>query len=274
MRRGCLGGGLRVVIEQDAEIGFNKRVAEGVFLMGLRSRGIAAEARPGQFVMIRAGQDMDPLLRRPFSICGVQNDRVLILYRVVGRGTRILSEARAGDLVQILGPLGNGFAGLETGQHAILVAGGMGIAPLLFLSCSLAPDRYTLLAGFGSADQMVGADELGLPGLDISIATDDGSAGHHGLVTELLEKETAGIDGRRVARIFSCGPLPMLKAVATIAREGGIPCQVSLEAAMACGLGACQGCAVKTGTGQARAYWHVCQDGPVLDAASLDWGAI
>jgi dihydroorotate dehydrogenase electron transfer subunit len=261
------------VIEQDAEIVFNKRVATGAFLTGLRSPEIVAEARPGQFVMIRVGQGMDPLLRRPFSICGALVDLVLVLYRVVGRGTRILSEAEPGESLQILGPLGKGFVRPQAGDHAVLVAGGMGIAPLLFLSRSLVSGSYTFFAGFGSADQIAKAKELGLPDGEMSIATDDGSAGHRGRVSGLLEK---GLDGlsRDCRMVFSCGPLPMLKAVAAITRERDIPCQVSLEAAMACGLGACQGCAVKAAPGQNRAYWHVCQDGPVFDAMRLEWGAI
>ncbi len=265
--------GLRIVIEQDAEIVFNKRVAVGAFLMGLRSPEIAAEARPGQFVMIRVGQDMDPLLRRPFSICGVHDDLVLVLYKVVGRGTRIMSDTGEGELLKVLGPLGKGFVRPSAGQHAILAAGGMGIAPLMFLARSMAPESYTFFAGFGSADQIVRADEPGLSGIKMSIATDDGSAGHHGLVTELLEKGPASLSGD-CRMVFSCGPRPMLKAVAAITHERAIPCQVSLEAAMACGLGACQGCAVKAAPGQDRAYWHVCQDGPVFDATDLDWGAL
>ncbi|MFO7600890.1 MAG: dihydroorotate dehydrogenase electron transfer subunit [Candidatus Desulfacyla sp.] len=261
------------MIEQDTEIVFNKRVAAGACLIGLRSPEIAAEAGPGQFVMVRVGRDMDPLLRRPFSICGVLDDLVLVLYRVVGRGTRILSDAREGELLQVLGPLGKGFVPPKAGRHAILAAGGMGLAPLLFLSRAMAPETYTFFAGFGSADQVVGADELGFSGMEMRISTDDGSAGHHGLVTELLEKGPAGLSGDG-GMVFSCGPLPMLKAVAAITHERAVPCQVSLEAAMACGLGACQGCAVKAAPGKDRAYWHVCQDGPVFDATDVDWGAL
>jgi dihydroorotate dehydrogenase electron transfer subunit len=267
------GKACEIVIEQDTQIIFNKQLAAGAFLMGVRSPEIAAEARPGQFVMLRVGRGMDPLLRRPFSICDAVDDLVFILYRVVGRGTRIMSDARKGERLQVLGPLGKGFARPFTGKDTILVAGGIGIAPLLFLSRWMAPGSVTFFAGFGSVDQIVEADELGLSGMAISIATDDGSAGHHGLVTELLEKAMTGLSGDR-GMVFSCGPLPMLKAVAAMTRDRKISCQVSLEALMACGLGACQGCAVKAVPGQDRAYWHVCQDGPVFDATDLDWGAL
>ncbi len=265
--------GLLIVIEQDAEIVFNKPVAVGTFLMGVRSPEIAAEARPGQFVMIRVGPGMDPLLRRPFSICGVQDELFFILYRVVGRGTRIMSDTEKGKLLAVLGPLGRGFELPHNGERPLLVAGGMGIAPLLFMAGSTASERYTFLAGFGSVDQIVGADEVGLPGMEISMATDDGSAGHHGRVTQLLEKRLAGLKGNS-GMVFACGPMPMLRVVASMTLERNIPCQVSLEAAMACGLGACQGCAVKAASGEDRAYYHVCQDGPVFDVTALDWGAL
>ncbi len=265
--------GLRTVIEQDAEIAVNQRAAAGTYLMGVRSPEIAAEARPGQFVMIRMGQGMDPLLRRPFSICGVRDDLVFVLYRVVGRGTQILSDAREGDALAVLGPLGTGFRWFDKACPPVLVAGGMGVAPLLFLADSVAAGPSAFFVGFGSADQVVRPDALGVQGMGISIATDDGSAGHHGLVTELLENHLTGLTGNP-GIVFACGPVPMLKAVAAITRKRGIPCQVSLEAAMACGLGACQGCAVRASSGQGRAYWHVCQDGPVFDATGVDWGVL
>jgi dihydroorotate dehydrogenase electron transfer subunit len=264
---------LRTLIEQNAEIAVNQRAAVGTYVMGLRSPKIAAEARPGQFVMIRVGEFMDPLLRRPFSLCRVQDDLVFVLYRVVGRGTRILSNAREGEALSVLGPLGNGFEGFNNKSPSILVAGGVGIAPLLFLAESLEPKPYAFLAGFGSAEEMLGPADLGIQGMEIAFATDDGSAGHHGLVTELLEHQLRELTGTPGV-VCSCGPFPMLKAVAAITRERNIPCQVSLEAAMACGLGACQGCAMKAAAGQDRAYWHVCQNGPVFDATDVDWGAL
>jgi len=261
------------VIEQDVKLVFNQQVAVGTFLMGMRSPEIATEVQPGQFVMIRVGQGIDPLLRRPFSISGVREDLILVLYRVVGRGTQMLSENRKGDSLAVLGPLGKGFTRTHAGRHAFLVAGGMGIAPLAFLAGSMAPESHSFLSGFGSADQIVGTEALGIEGREISIATDDGSAGHQGLVTELLEKGLSNMT-MDSATVFACGPLPMLKAVSEMTRKRDIPCQVALEASMACGLGACQGCAVKAAPGQDRAYWHVCQDGPVFNATALDWKAI
>ena len=263
------------MIEQDSEIVFNKRVAADTFFLGLWSPRIVAEAKPGQFVMLRVGRGMDPLLRRPFSICGVRDDDlVLILYRVVGRGTTIMCDVREGESLSVLGPLGSGFEMPHKGEKPLLVAGGMGIAPLIFLASTIEPGSFTFLAGFGSAEEIVATDEIGLSGLDLSLSTDDGSAGHRGLVTELLENHLSGFNGNINPVVFACGPLPMLKEVAAITLDKDVPCQVSLEASMACGLGACQGCAIRRSSEQAIAYYHVCQDGPVFDVNVLDWGAL
>jgi len=259
------------LIDQDSEVVFNKRVAANTFFMGLRSPQIAAQARPGQFVMLRVGRGMDPLLRRPFSICGVRkDDLVLILYRVVGRGTAIMCDVREGESLSVLGPLGSGFEMPQKEEKPLLVAGGMGIAPLIFLATIMEPGSFTFLAGFGSGEEIVATDEIDLSGIDLSISTDDGSAGHRGLVTELLENHLYGFNGGR-STVFACGPLPMLKEVAAITLDKDVPCQVSLEASMACGLGACQGCAIKRSSEQAVAYYHVCQDGPVFNVNALDW---
>jgi len=240
--------------------------------MGLKSPEMAAAAVPGQFVMIRVRQGMDPLLRRPFSICRADGDLILVLYRVAGRGTGILSEMRQGGSLNVMGPLGRGFGRPFGGGRAVLAAGGMGIAPLLFLTDSVWPGACDLLAGFASSDQVIRPDRVGLFNVGMSVATDDGSQGRPGTVADLLEEHLSDMDPEPVI-IFACGPIPMLKAIAGIAMRRDIPCQVSLEAAMACGLGACQGCAVKASGRGDRAYWHVCQDGPVFDARDLDWGA-
>jgi len=259
------------LIEQDSKIVFNKRLAADTFFMGLRSPQIVAEARPGQFVMLKVGQCMNPLLRRPFSICGIQgDDLILILYRVVGRGTTIMCHRREGESLSVLGPLGNGFEMPRKGGKPLLVAGGMGIAPLIFLASILEPGSFTFLAGFGSAGEIIATDEIGFSGLDLSISTDDGSAGHRGLVTELLENHLSGFNSGR-SMVFTCGPLPMLKKVAAMTLDKDVPCQVSLETSMACGLGACQGCAIRRSSEQDKTYYHVCQDGPVFEVKSLDW---
>jgi dihydroorotate dehydrogenase electron transfer subunit len=152
------------------------------------------------------------------------------------------------------------------------VAGGIGIAPLLFLARTLI-NNSVFLAGYRSASEIVPVEQIGLNPLDISIATDDGTTGHSGFVTELLESHLEK-SGEHYAKIFTCGPLPMLKRVAALAIERDISCQVSLEANMACGLGACQGCAVRASKNSDRTYAHVCLEGPVFDIQSLDWESL
>ena len=262
------------MIEQDTKIVFNKKLASDTFLMALESPEVVAEAMHGQFVMIRVRPAIDPLLRRPFSICGIKGDNLfLILYKVVGHGTAILSEARKGQKLSVLGPLGRGFEIPKTACESILVAGGIGIAPLIFLAQAMEPASVIFLTGNSSANQILPMEQFGLDALETQISTDDGTAGHHGFVTELLEKHLAGSIKDPLV-IFACGPLPMLKRVADLTFKKNILCQVSLETNMACGLGACQGCAVRASSGKDRTYYHVCQEGPVLDARKLDWKAL
>ncbi|MCJ7809601.1 MAG: dihydroorotate dehydrogenase electron transfer subunit [Desulfobulbaceae bacterium] len=259
------------MLVQASKITFNRKLAEGTFYMALESPEIAAAAVPGQFVMIRVGNGLDPLLRRPLSLCGVHEDgRIFLLYRVVGSGTAILSQMNRGESLSVLGPLGKGFRLPEKGERALLVAGGMGIAPLIFLAEKISSGLSGFYAGYGSSRDQVPLVDLPMGDAKVSIATEDGSAGHRGLVTDLLE---AGLvrfpDG--LPKVYACGPLPMLKAVSVITGRKNIPCQVSLEASMACGLGACQGCAVKIVGNRGTGYGHVCQDGPVFDAGLVDW---
>ena len=241
--------------------------------MGLRSAEIMIQARPGQFVMIRVGTNTDPLLRRPFSICGTRGDDLfLILYKIVGKGTAIMSNAVKGEKLSVVGPLGRGFEPPEPGRKTLFVSGGIGVAPLVFLG-QAAKNNVLFMAGYRSADEIVPMEQVGLNLTDISIATDDGTAGHPGFVTELLKTHLTGF-AEDHPKIFACGPLPMLKQVAALTIERDIPCQVSLEANMACGLGACQGCAVRTSKDSNKIYYHVCRDGPVFDVNTLDWESL
>lgn len=258
------------MIELEAEIIFNRKVASDTFLMGLRAPNIVAEAAPGQFVMIRTSSKLDPILRRPFSICGTQEgDMLLVLYRIIGKGTRLLSSVGQGETLSVLGPLGTGFKFPEKEQKAILVSGGIGIAPLIFLAQKMKDREMKFLSGYRSVKEMVPIEWAGLSGIHDYVSTDDGTMGHQGPVTDLFE--TAINESQDRAFVFSCGPFPMLKKVAEITLEREILCQVSVETHMACGLGACQGCAVRASSQENRTYFHVCQDGPVFDARSLDW---
>jgi NAD(P)H-flavin reductase len=225
------------------------------------------EPQPGQFYMLRAqerwggGEAERPFLPRAFSVlrarkCGAELELEFLL-EVVGPGTERLGELQAGAGLTVLGPLGAGFSPPRNGQRAVLVGGGVGIAPLAIWQDALGPDSPVLL-GFRDAEHAAGAALL--PGA--RVATDDGSVGHHGLVTELLDAEL-GADP--AAEVYACGPPPMLEAVRRLCAERAVSAQLALEAGMACGFGACFGCVVPTARGLVR----LCLEGPVLDADEL-----
>jgi dihydroorotate dehydrogenase electron transfer subunit len=260
------------MFEMEPDIIFNRKINSRTWLMGLRSREIAGGARAGQFVMIRVRPGTEPLLRRPFSICGVRDDLFLILYRVVGKGTAIMTRAEEGERLSVLGPLGLGFRpGRAEGVH-LLVGGGIGVAPLLFMTQTLKDRRVEFMAGFGTASEIITPAQIGLPAARMTLATDDGTEGHGGLVTDLLGRYLEEHRSEREAlTVFACGPRPMLREVARRTRDLNVSCQVSLEAGMACGLGACQGCSIHAGPGEERAYYHVCRDGPVFPVEVVDW---
>jgi len=264
-----------MMIEQRAEIVSNQPVTRYTWLMGLRSLEIAGEAKPGQFVMLRVGDGLDPLLRRPFSICGTRDDVFLILYRVVGKGTALMTRLAERAEISVLGPLGRGFGLSEEGVLPVLLGGGIGVAPLFFLAQELTGRDLRFLMGFPTAAEIITTEHLGLAPLSVSVSTDDGSRGFGGFVTDLFKGDLEAYSSKAESlAVFACGPKPMLKAAAAMTMGRGISCQVSLEANMACGLGACQGCAVPADREQERAYFHVCQDGPVFPAEAIDWSGI
>jgi dihydroorotate dehydrogenase electron transfer subunit len=219
---------------------------------------------PGQFYMLAAaegwggGADERPFLPRAFSVLRRHEDGTLeFLLEDVGPGTARLAALRPGDGLWILGPLGAGFRRPREGRRPLLAGGGVGIAPLAIWSDAL--DGATVLLGFRDAPHAEGAELI----LGAQVATDDGSAGHHGLVTDLLRAELAA---ERHAEVYACGPPPMLEAVRELCEELDVPAQLALESGMACGFGACFGCVVPTRGG----YVRLCVDGPVLDAGDLE----
>ncbi|PID40737.1 MAG: dihydroorotate dehydrogenase electron transfer subunit [Proteobacteria bacterium] len=258
-------------------VAWNRQALPGYFRMGLTCRTGFDTAKPGQFVMVRVGQDSRALLRRPFSILGRIDDggRVIgfeILYKVVGEGTRCLSDCGEGDRLDVIGPLGNAFEMPDFCRYPAFVAGGVGVPPIRFLAHCLpgkkgVPEHCVVFIGARTREELVCLEEFDLPGVVLDISTDDGSMGSQGVVTRRLEQAAA--DGR-LDLICACGPPPMLKAVARIAASYDIPCQVSIEAMMACGMGACLGCAVQVKDDNDH-YRHVCIDGPVFDAGRLTW---
>lgn len=247
------------------------QVTGDIVRLALLAPDISQAAVPGQFVMVRSAASLDPLLRRPFSISQVHSDDTLeILIKVIGKGTRSLAALKVGDQVDLLGPLGHGFTMPDHGL-ACLVGGGIGAAPLLLLAQRLAArlpaDAIQVLLGARNAVEATAmAEPFRALKIPIKLATDDGTAGHHGRVGELLAAHPCGSGPTQV---YACGPHPMLAAVARISKDKGWPCQVSTEALMACGLGACLGCAVPKATG--HGYLHVCKQGPVFAAGDLQW---
>ena len=241
--------------------------------MTLTAPAISRAARAGQFIMVRAAdpQSDDPLLRRPFSIHRVDGERLTIVFKVVGRGTHMLACLQERERVDVFGPLGKGFRIADDSVH-YLVGGGMGIAPLHMLAEYIRRSRpaakiIALLGARNAGELEVFVSFMALADVQVRISTDDGSAGHHGFVTDLL---TRAIPEHGAGTVYCCGPQPMMQAVARYCRDQKLACQVSLEAMMACAVGACLGCAVKKSAGEGDdGYVHVCKDGPVFAAEEI-----
>ena len=305
------------IYQRKAKVVHNSHIIKNYYKLALHSPEIVRVAQPGQFLMLRVSGKYQPLLRRPFSIHKVgyrlsvigyrartlraqyrdrKPDTIEILYEVVGKGTKILSEKKPGELLDVLGPLGNGFSILGS-RCSILVGGGIGVAPLFFLAQKLMernlkpkprtpnpePRNAIILIGTRTKKEILSQKEFANLGSSVKISTEDGSAGFKGKVTDLLKKilvtrytfHVAGqklkkrvtSDVRRETIIYACGPKPMLSEIAIISKQYNIPAQISLDEYMACGLGVCLGCMVKTKEGQR----FVCRDGPVFDVSKIKW---
>jgi len=251
----------------------NELVAQGTYLMTLELTEACLEAQPGQFVMLRVASGTDPLLRRPFSIAGFdRNGALQILYRVVGKGTHLMSTWKQGMSTEVLGPLGRGFELPPTPHTSVMVAGGIGVAPLLFLLQRTSPLSTIVLMGARTGKELISIQGLIPKGIDMRVATEDGTRGQRGMVTDLVDSALNGLEPNK-STVYACGPQPMLKKISAICANRGFPCQVSIEAMMACGVGACQGCVVRA-KGEERQYYHVCKDGPVFDIKEILWEEI
>jgi dihydroorotate dehydrogenase electron transfer subunit len=235
---------------------------------------------PGQFVMVKVADfsHLDPLLKRPFSICRLREDSFELLIKAVGRGTGILQQAAVGSVLSVHGPLGNGFPlkSMAGKPKIMLVAGGIGIAPILCLLDELLASEHPsleLIMGARTAGELLCIDELrklvdNRNGFQLGITTDDGSMGHHGLVTDLVSQQLKS--GGEKPVICACGPLPMLTALGKLAMKASCSCYLSLESRMACGFGVCLGCVARKNTDDDRHPWvKICQDGPVFNAETL-----
>ena len=238
--------------------------AEAFHLLILNAPKIASCAKPGQFLMVKISNNFDPLLRRPFSIFFCEKEKIAILYKVVGKGTKLMTYWKEGDNVNILGPLGNGFK-VYSLSSIWLLAGGAGIAPLFFLAKVLKKKKANFKFIWGLRYK-VHSELLAFlkENFDITIYTEDGSLGYQGLIMDGVKKF---FDKKKPNFIYACGPLPMLKALAIWNKDKKIPMQISLETNMACGIGACLGCVISTKAG----YCKVCQDGPIFDVEEIIW---
>ncbi len=231
----------------------------GTWLMWLKCPEVASEAKPGQFVMAGCGEEC--LLPRPFSIHWVNDKGIALFYAVLadGKGTKWLSQRQAGDTVELFGPLGNGFSIDPAAKNMLLVAGGIGIAPLYFLAQEALKKKYSVTLLYGTADSKRYSTS---PQIKLVRATEDGTIGYKGKVTDLLPQYIDVAD-----QVFACGPPPMYRTMAKMPELKDKPVQISLEVRMACGLGVCYGCSIRTKTGLKQ----VCKDGPVFDLNDIIW---
>lgn len=258
----------------------NDEIRAGYVLMTLRLPRSFPEPQPGQFVMIRIAGLQDPFLSRPLSIFAFSRGRshcfVRLLYRVAGKGTQILAGLIPGSQVEISGPLGKGYTVDPARENRVLIAGGIGVAPLSLLAqhlCKLSgrgANPTVVYLGAKTADEVVGLDSLHKYCNSIRVCTDDGSLGEKSLVTRAFQGDLKKYDPARTA-IYACGPKPMLKSLAGILKARYF-CQVSLEERMACGVGACMGCAVAVRDENGdKDYRRVCADGPVFELKDVIW---
>ena len=262
----------------DTKVILQERVGSGFYCMELLAPEIVQKAKPGQFVHIQVNRVLEPLLRRPISIHNIDRDKgtLKLLYQVVGKGTEILSKAVIDQSLSVLGPLGKGFTLPDSGQKVIVVGGGIGIAPLLFLLKELTARSISVEVYLGarSKEFLLALQEINSLGFSPKVATEDGSMGYHGKITALMEKDFSDNNNSvGQAMVYACGPKPMLKSLAKLLLIKDFPFEVSLEEHMGCGVGACLSCAckIKASNEEGYLYRHVCVDGPVFDGKEVVW---
>lgn len=263
------------MIQEKAVIEWSRNIGADCVHIGLRTSDAFAKAVPGQFVMVQAGPRQTPLLRRPFSIssCIREKDQfkgIELLIKVVGQGTEQLAQMKTGRELDLLGPLGHGFRFVSNPKHIYLAAGGIGVAPIRFLASTLLergvpPESCRLFLGGRSKEDLLCRNDFEQLGIAVTVTTDDGSYGDQCLITDPLE---SAIERQPPDMVYACGPHGMLACVSGIAERTRVPCQVSIETLMACGLGACLGCAVESKK-DTNAYLHTCVNGPVFNVEDI-----
>jgi dihydroorotate dehydrogenase electron transfer subunit len=267
-------------VDVDATVRSNARLSPDFNVLELEAPAIAVQAQPGQFVMVRTATADGPLLRRPYSLFEILRDAdgrptgFSLFSKRVGAGSRLLYDAVPGQRFACLGPLGRPFELVAPPARAWMVAGGVGLAPFVALSEALGPMgvRSTLFYGARTAGELFCLDLFERLGVDLVLATEDGSRGAHGRVTVPLERALASGDPGAPVTLYACGPEAMLKAVATLASAHGCPAQLSMERLMGCGIGGCYSCVVRVrdGNGGSR-YDRACLDGPIFRGEDIVW---
>ena len=290
----CLPGLVRTAVQCRATVVEHEQMARNTWRLRLECPEIARQILPGQFFMVRLPGRSDPLLGRPFALYDIYTDEagtprgIDFGYVVVGKMTTQLESLVPGDEVELWGPLGNGFPPPPSG-HLVIVAGGIGQTPFLAVirealhrrvygqpprELAHVPSRITLCYGVRSAEYLAGVEEFSREGIDLRIATDDGSVGHHGFVTDLLKQLLVESSGQSSPQspitVYCCGPEPLMHAVAKLTDAANVPCLLSLETPMACGFGACFSCVTKVKQDDGSwDYRRVCVEGPVFPARQL-----
>lgn len=246
----------------NAEVVQTYELENSIYLIKVHVPSIAGSCAPGQFCNIKVSESTFPLLRRPFSICEADGEHLSFMFNVFGEGTKMLAHKKIGETLDILGPLGNGFNLEGDYESAVIVAGGMGAAPFPFFTRMLPADKkvYSFVGGRTSKDAIT----YGMK--NVLVSTDDGTKGLKGNVIELLKENMHILTSSKI-KLFGCGPTSMLKALKEFAALNNFECEVSTEAAMACGFGICQGCPIQAA--DKEGYYLVCKDGPVFDARKV-----
>jgi dihydroorotate dehydrogenase electron transfer subunit len=259
------------MLERTVTIVSQERDAESYFRLVLKAPDIAPLIQPGQFAHVRILPMKDALLRRPFSIFQVGKDTFSILYKNVGKGTDALSRMRAGEELSVIAPLGHGFTVPPVGgETPLLVAGGYGMAAM-FLLAQRSPQKGIVFVGGRRRVDILCEQDFAAIGWEVCVATEDGSHGEKGLVTQpLISELNKKLPNRK---IFACGPTPMLKAVGKIADEYQLPCELSMDEHMCCGVGTCLACVIKVKSGDTWEYQRTCTEGPVYDSRQIVWEA-
>ncbi len=257
------------MVEQTVRIVSNERDTELYFRLAVRAPRIASLVQPGQFAHVRILPLRQALLRRPFSIFEAEGETFSILYKVVGNGTRVLSEMQPGQELSVIGPLGRGFTVPQAAQETpLLVAGGYGMAAL-YLLAQRSPQKGIVFAGGRRRADILCEEQFRALGWAVRVTTEDGSGGEKGLVTQPLaaelKRDSAG------AKLFACGPTPMLKAVAAIAAQFEVPAELSMDEHMCCGVGVCLTCVIPVRTESGWEYLRTCTEGPVFDSRRILW---